>query len=253
VDFNIAKGLRHTPKWAWYTTAGVGIAGGAIMLYNHRAVPDSEQVIGEDGEPIASDRYAGIPNNTPVITPPVIIGGNSEDTEPGIGQAVSLYMGGIQDLVTGWETLGTSVLGRDATLTDYIVGNSGQAWSALTELAIAGGPPKPAAAAPSPVNAVKKTMAQEAARMKLHGLGGGYWSNGKGKYYRWIKGKMVQVPATMGWEASRMKLHGIGGGYFKSKAGKCYKWGGGHMKAARCPKVVKPKSKPGSGKKPVRR
>jgi hypothetical protein len=49
-----------------------------------------------------------------------------------------------------------------------------------------------------------------------------------------------------------MKLHGIGAGYFKSKAGKCYKWGGGHMKAAKCPKVVKPKSKPGSGKKPAK-
>src|SRR4051812_21959786 len=207
MDLNIAKGLKHTPKWAWFTTAGVGIAGGAIMLYNHRAVPDAEQVIGADGEPVASNTYAGIPNNVPVITPPVIIGGNGEDTEPGIGQAVSLYMGGIQDLVTGWETLGQNILGRDQNVTDYLVGNSGQAWSALTELAIAGGPPKPAAQAPSPVNAAKPTMAETAKKMKLRGMGGGYWTDGKGKYYLWSKGKMVRVPAKMEWEAKRLGLH----------------------------------------------
>jgi hypothetical protein len=84
----------------------------------------------------------------------------------------------------------------------------------------------------------------------LHGLGGGYWADGKGKYYRWNGKKMVSVPATMGWEADRMKLDGIGAGYFKNKAGKCYKWTANHMKAVKCPKAPPPKSKPGSGKKP---
>lgn len=238
---HIAESIKHAPRWAWYTVAGVTAGGLGIKLWQGRAAEDTEQVAADDGGGLTvaepGTNTVATPASPAVIVPPVITG-NDDDPNPAVGGLSELFLGGAQALID-------QVLGRDsaliggvqetnAVLTGYLGSRGDQAQGTVSDIAKelvaqAGSAPQPVAKNPTPVHA-KETMAQAAKRMKLHGVGGGNWADTKGHHYHWNGTKMVPIPETMNQAAARLKLKGTGGGYWK-KGTKYYKWDGKKMVA----------------------
>jgi hypothetical protein len=69
---DLTSSIKHAPRWAWYTAAGVGVGAAALKLYKNRASDPATQVPG-DGTPAGTYTTPILTASpTSVITPPVV-------------------------------------------------------------------------------------------------------------------------------------------------------------------------------------
>lgn len=147
---NPIETLKHAPKWVWFATAGVGIGVVGIRIYRDRAAPAGTQTASTVGDGTTVGSTGSSP--TPVITPPVIIGGDSgssADTAGILTAVAGIFTPTIDDL-TG--LVGTTLNANSTDLNTFVSGVEGNNAQWLAALASGGLAPQPAASQPAVVN-----------------------------------------------------------------------------------------------------
>ncbi len=157
--------LTRAPRWAWYTTGGVVLAGSAFQLYKHREARTAALAGTADAAPGDGTGGAGsvgiAPSPAPgIVVPPVIIPGQQQDPLAGVQPLQDLYIGAVsgviqdyKDLAHGWSDVYTPIITQLSNQNDSLIGTISTGFlnnnAALLALAQAG--QAPGANIPSPI------------------------------------------------------------------------------------------------------
>jgi hypothetical protein len=119
-----AQALKHVPKWAWYTSAGVGI--GATVLYVVRnrgdSTPADATTLTEDGTAVTGSPDAFSPSPVPgIVVPNVVVGDTgSGQTSQGVLELHNMYMEGLRDVLDSMGSVATLAAPVTPTIPDTL-------------------------------------------------------------------------------------------------------------------------------------
>lgn len=156
----LTDAIKHAPRWAWVTAAGVGLGAAGIKLWNGRAkdasTPADATTIGDPSAPYPVANGSTTPAG--IIVPPVIVGQQGTDQQFGLQDLHNLYISATQGLIEGYQQLWGPVMSEQMALLD---GNA----ATIQSLALAGSAPNSGAtpgqpALPAAISPIPPTPAQ---------------------------------------------------------------------------------------------
>lgn len=113
----ITQSIKHAPKWAWYTAAGVGVGAAALKLYKGRA-SDTPTQAATDGTPAGS-----MTGTTPVLTAsptsvitPSVVGVSSGNDGGSLLDMMGLWTGAVQTTIDQLSNIYAPVAAIEADL-----------------------------------------------------------------------------------------------------------------------------------------
>lgn len=159
----ITDTIKRAPKWAWYTTGGVGLGAVALKFYSNRDKPEEAQAT-----PNESDMYAGgVEAASPaygIVTPSIV----PVESSPDPSGLLDSMIGGVDTLLTStgqfWRdvwgptqeqnaNLLAGMYGQNQQLTGILSDIIGQQNATIETIASAGPAPAPIVqvTAPAPI------------------------------------------------------------------------------------------------------
>lgn len=96
--------LQNIPSWAWYTSAGVGIAGVGLYAFRSRATGGEEETDTSETPVGYPDSYSPSPGAPGIVVPDINIPGNATG-ESGWLEIHDLYLSSLQDVMEFYKSL----------------------------------------------------------------------------------------------------------------------------------------------------
>lgn len=168
---NPLKAVKHAPRWAWFTVAGVGVGALAVRMFQNRATDSTDSTDVTDTTVPATDAYGQAVTTSPspvsTVVPSVVVASPSDEGGTGIGEVVDAYVGGISDLIGNFGTITSALVGNQVDVNSTLAGTIPELVNAnIDALANAGSAPTKVAPVVVTVAAPAKASAPVAAPPK---------------------------------------------------------------------------------------
>lgn len=150
----ITDSIKHAPRWAWYTAAGVGVGAAGLKLWKGRA-SDAPTQEATDADPTGNGVAAangsvltGSP--TAVVVPSIVTGGDSGDNGA-LTDMMSLWIGAVHDTVDQLGQVYAPIAQTEAGLLASLPDMWQHQNDTLLSIIQSGSAPAPASQAPTPI------------------------------------------------------------------------------------------------------